>query len=129
MQYDSGGSGIHWTNNVVHDVVQHTINWNGFGPKFTNEGHFMHQMEAHSLFENNVLIKNRANSFDNKTIDPHGHILPGMPDGNLGWAGYTPTTFRRNLVVTLPENGVLTTGTSVFMGQACARRTNPHCSE
>jgi hypothetical protein len=55
--YDSGGSRIHRTNNVVHDVVQHTINWNGFGPKFTNDGHFLHQMEAHSLFENNVLIK------------------------------------------------------------------------
>jgi hypothetical protein len=31
--------------------------------------------------------------------------------------------------VTLPTHGVLSTPTSVFMGQACARRTNPHCSE
>eukprot|EP01050_Picozoa_sp_SAG11_P026265 SAG11_NODE_6228_length_1358_cov_1.957903_2_plen_245_part_00 len=44
----------------------------------------MRQAEAHSLFENNLLVKNRANSFDNSTVGPHGQILP---DGNLGWSG------------------------------------------
>jgi len=127
LYYDSGGSGLRWTNNVVHDVVQHTINWNGFGPPFTNKGHFHEERISHSVFENNVLVKNRANSFDNKSTGPSGQLLPTLPDGNLGWLGYTPTTFRRNLVVTLPTHGVLATPTSLFVGQACARRTNRHC--
>ena len=38
LYYDSGGSGVRWTSNVVHDVVQGALNWNGFGPGFTNAG-------------------------------------------------------------------------------------------
>ena len=42
--------------------------------------------------------------------------------------GYTPTTFTKNLVVTLPGNGVRAdVPTGLFNGQACARRSNPHC--
>ena len=68
----------------------------------------------------NVLIKNRANSFDNTS--GRGDNLHSFPDGNLGWSGYTPTTFSRNLVVTYPTNSVLATPTAVFTGQACARK-------
>ena len=50
-----------WTMNVVHDVVQGAVNWNGFGPHFTDAAHFTDEAAAHSLFFNNVLIKNRAN--------------------------------------------------------------------
>ena len=38
LYYDSGGSGVRWTSNVVHDVVQGALNWNGFGPGFANAG-------------------------------------------------------------------------------------------
>ena len=69
-----------------------------------------------------MLIKNRANSFDNTS--GRGDNLHSFPDANLGWSGYTPTTFSRNLVVTYPTNGVLSTPTAVFTGQACARKPN-----
>eukprot|EP01045_Picozoa_sp_COSAG04_P019868 COSAG04_NODE_1970_length_5110_cov_7.302734_9_plen_110_part_00 len=51
LYYDSGGSGVRWTSNVVHDVVSHAINWNGFGPPFALRGHFTDQPISHSVLE------------------------------------------------------------------------------
>ena len=67
-------------------------------------------------------------SFDNATATIWGKNLTNFPDSAINWAGYTPTTFTKNLVVTLPENGVLgNRATGLFRGQACARRANAHC--
>ena len=88
--------------------------------------------QYHSLFFSALvyccLRRGILRSFDNATANIWGKNLTNFPDSAIHWAGYTPTTFTKNLVVTLPENGVLgNRATGLFRGQACARRANAHC--